>query len=316
MRSNALKTIFIVFIIFCATAGIVFWIASYFWVLFLLLGAAVLLYIQKRLFQKQERIKEEVKKLFRNLLIPVVGILSAIIIGAVLIAITGYNLFAAYRAMFYGGFVKNWHVSILNATPLMFTGLSVAFAFKVGLFNIGAEGQYYVGAMAAIFLGIYLKLPGILVIPIIFIISGAIAGAYNYIPALLKVRTGAHEVITTMMLAHVARYLSSVFIKKFGGDPSTSRHPYVTDAIREEAWLPRFQEFLGNANYRLHIGILIGIVMALLVYYILYYTKFGFEIRAVGKNPMAARTQGISISANIYRALLFAGCLSGLAGVA
>ncbi len=315
MRSNVLKTIFIVIIIFCATAGIVFWIASYFWGLFLLLGAAVLLYIQKRLFQKQERVKEDVKKLLRNLLVPVVGILSAIVIGAVLIAITGYNPFAAYRALFYGGFVKNWHVSILNATPLMFTGLSVAFAFKAGLFNIGAEGQYYVGAMAATFLGIYLKLPGILVIPIIFIISGAIAGAYNYIPALLKVKTGAHEVITTMMLAHVARYLSSVFIKKFGGDPSTSRHPYVTDPIREEAWLPRFQDFLENANYRLHIGILIGIVMALLVYYILYYTKFGFEIRAVGQNPMAARTQGISISSNIYRALLFAGFLSGLAGV-
>ena len=79
------------------------------------------------------------------------GILSAIIIGAVLIAVTGYNPLDAYKALFYGGFVKNWHVSILNATPLMFTGLSVAFAFKAGLFNIGAEGQYYVGAMAATF---------------------------------------------------------------------------------------------------------------------------------------------------------------------
>lgn len=315
MRSNALKIILTVVLILLGSAGVVLWIASYFWGLLLLAGTGVLYFIQKRLYSSKEEMRSGIRKMLQNMLIPVVGIVSAIIIGAILMAVTGYNPFVAYKALFYGGFVKNWHVSILNATPLIFTGLSIAFAFKAGLFNIGAEGQYYVGAMAATFLGIYLKLPGILIIPLIFMVAGIVAGAYNYIPALLKVRTGAHEVITTMMFAHIARYMSSVFIRGMGGDPSTSRHPYVTDAIEKRAWLPRFQQFLPEANYRLHIGILVGILMALLVYYILYYTKFGFEIRAVGQNPMAARTQGISFSTNVYRALLFAGFLAGFAGV-
>lgn len=100
---------------------------------------------------------------------------------------------------------------------MIFTGLSVAFAFKAGLFNIGAEGQYYVGAVVATFLGLYLNLPPLLSIPIIFLVAGLLAAAYNYIPALLKVKTGAHEVITTMMFAQIARYLSSIFIRAMGG---------------------------------------------------------------------------------------------------
>ena len=315
MRSNIFKPVLTVLIILLGSAGLVLWFAAYFWGLLLLAGAGLLFYLMRRIAQDKETARGDLQKLLRNLFIPVAGIVAAIIIGAVLMAVTGYNPFEAYRALFYGGFVKSWSVSVLNATPLIFTGLSVAFAFKAGLFNIGAEGQYYVGAMAATFLGIYLKMPGILVIPLIFLISGAVAGAYNYIPALLKVRTGAHEVITTMMFAHIARYLSNVFIRNFGGNPETSSHPYVTWPIQDRAWLPRFQQFLPEANYRLHIGILIGILMALFVYYILYYTKFGFEIRAVGQNPLAARTQGISVGTNTYRALLFAGFLAGFAGV-
>ena len=315
MRDSVLKSIFTVLMVLLALAGTVLWMASYFWGLFFLLGAAGVYILNLLIVENKEKVRERISSLGGNLLIPLVGIVSAIIIGAVIMIATGYNPIEAYGALFYGGFVRNWHVSILNATPLIFTGLSVAFAFKAGLFNIGAEGQYYVGAMAATFLGIYLKLPGILALPLIFLVSGAVAGMYNYVPAVLKVKTGAHEVITTMMLAHVARYMSSVFIKGFGGDPQTSRHPYVSWEILENNFLPRFKEFLPQANYRVHVGILIGIVMALFVYYILFYTKFGFEIRAVGENPLAAKTQGISTSTNIYRALLFAGFLSGLAGV-
>ena len=100
-----------------------------------------------------------------------------------------------------------------------------------------------------------------------------------------------------------------------GGDPNFSKHPYVTDPILQSNWLPRFKSFLPAANYRLHIGIIIAILMAFFVYYILFYTKIGFEIRAVGQNKFAAKAQGISISKNIYIALLFSGFLAGLAGV-
>jgi ABC-type uncharacterized transport system permease subunit len=116
-----------------------------------------------------------------------------------------------------------------------------------------------------------------------------------------------------MMFAHIARYVSSIFIRGMGGD-SAGPHPYVSDPILESNWLPRFQSILPRANYRLHAGILIAIAMAIFVHYVLTRTKFGFEIRAVGHNPQAARMQGISVGKNIFRALLFAGFLAGLAG--
>ena len=316
MSRTSLKILVVVIIAVSGIAGAVLWFASYFIGLVFVGLALILFFVHKRLSVKADNdYRRELRKQISTLLIPLAGIVIAVIIGGILMLATGYDPWAAYKALFYGGFVKNWHVSVLNSVPLMFTGLSIALAFKAGLFNIGAEGQYYVGAMAATFFGIYLKLPGILAIPIIFIVSAAVAGAYNFIPALLKVKTGAHEVITTMMFAHIARYLSSIFIRGMGGDPNTSKHAYVTWPILESSELPRFQQFLPNANYRVHMGIIIAIAVAFLVYYFLRYTKYGFEIRAVGHNPLASRTQGISVSANVYRSLLMAGMLAGLAGV-
>lgn len=298
-----------------AVFGTILYMASYFWGLFLLAGALLVYMIEKRLSTGREETREILKKWGRMLIIPAGGIVTAVIVGGVIMLLTGYDPLAAYKALFYGGFVRNWHISVLNATPLIFTGLSIAFAFNAGLFNIGAEGQYYLGLMAATWLGMNLRLPAILSVVLIFLVSGAVAGAYNFIPAFLKVKTGAHEVITTMMFAHIARYLSPIFIRANGGDPANSKHPYVTDTILDSSKLPLFKDFLERANYRLHIGILIAIATAFLVYYILFYTKYGFEIRAVGQNPQAARAQGISIGKNIFRALVFAGFLAGLAGV-
>ncbi|OQX29480.1 MAG: ABC transporter permease [Spirochaeta sp. LUC14_002_19_P3] len=246
---------------------------------------------------------------------PLSGALIAIVIGGIIMLLTGYNPIKAYSALFYGGLVKNWHISVINAAPLIFTGLSVAFAFKAGLFNIGAEGQYYIGAMAAVWLGLILKLPGIISLILVFAFAAALSAAWNLIPALLKVKTGAHEVITTMMLAHTARYLSPIFIRAFGGNPSTSTHPYVTDEILPNNFLPVFKTLFPNANYRLHTGILISIATAFFIQYLLTKTRTGFEIRAIGQNKEAARAQGISIGLNVFRALLIAGALAGLAGV-
>ncbi len=315
MKSKDKKALFFFIIGALALTGIILYLASVFYGLLLILGAIVIYYVYRRLTVDPETVKAATLESLKKLAVPGIGILAAIVIGAIIMLLTGYNPLLAYRALFYGAFVRNWHVSILNAAPLIFTGLSVAFAFNAGLFNIGAEGQYYVGAMVATFLGIYLKLPPFFSIIITFLAAGALAAAYNYIPALLKVKTGAHEVITTMMFAHIARYLSSVFIRSMGGDPATSTHAYVSDPILESNWLPRFKQFIPSANYRLHVGILVGIGMAMFVYYLLFYTKWGFEIRAVGQNRDAARAQGISVGKNIFRALLFAGFLAGLAGV-
>ena len=178
---------------------------------------------------------------------------------------TGHDPVSSYGALFYGGLVKNWYVSVLNATPLIFTALAVAIAFHGGLFNIGAEGQYYVGVIVATWLGLSLHLPPLLALPLIFV-AGALAGALaNLIPAWLKVRTGAHEVVTTMMFAYAISTLSPIFIRAHGGDPSMTDHPGATDTILQQSQLPVFKSFLPLANYRLHIGVLIAIALALLV---------------------------------------------------
>ena len=314
-KKMSLDTILFFLSIVLALVGAMLYLSSYFWGFFLIAAALGLYYWSKRISEGAEGARLIVKSFFKRLSVPAIGIASAILLGGIIMLATGYNPVKAFKALFYGGLVKNWHVAVLNATPLIFTGLSIAFAFNGGLFNIGAEGQYYIGAMVSTWLGLRLGIPAFLSIPVIFIISGGVAASYNAIPAALKVKTGVHEVITTMMFAHIARYISPIFIRANGGDPATSSHAYVTDTINEQTWLPLFKDFLPNANYRLHIGIFIAIVTALLVYYILYKTKYGFEIRAVGKNKDAARSQGISVGKNIFRALLFAGFLAGLSGV-
>ncbi len=302
--------------------GAVLWLGAtfrsdetfYFWGIWLIAAAMGVFLLRYALENGTDELLVLVRRSARSMVVPVLGILVAIVIGGVLMLITGYDPFVAYRALFYGGLVRNWHISVLNAAPLIFTALSVAFAFKAGLFNIGAEGQYYLGAMGATWLSLNLGLPGILSIPMIFVFAALMGAAWNIVPAFLKVKTGAHEVITTMMLAHTARYLSPVFIRATGGDPATSSHPYVTFEILESAKLPRFQMFMQNANYRVHTGIILAILVALGIHFLLFHTRIGFEIRAVGENKDAARAQGISVGKNIFRALLIAGGLAALAG--
>ncbi len=290
MQIARAKPVFYTVIALMGIVGSFMYFASVFSGLLLILAAVVLYFIYYGYSAGKDASKEAARSLVGSLLIPVIGVAAALIIGGIAMAASGYNPVIAYKALFYGGFVKNWSVSVLNAAPLIFTGLSVAFAFKAGLFNIGAEGQYYVGAVVATALGIYLHLPPFFSIIIIFLVAGLLAASYNYIPAILKVKTGAHEVITTMMFAQIARYLSSIAIRAMGGG-SDGAHPYVTDAILKSNWLPRMKAFFPSANYRDHIGIMIAVGVALLVQYVLVRTKFGFEIRAVGQNKDAARGQ-------------------------
>lgn len=305
-----------------AVVGTVLWLGAsmskgetaYFWGVWLIVAAIAVYLVRVYTVDGRTELIELIRRSVRKMTVPLMGVVAAILIGGILMLFTGYDPIKAYGALFFGGLVRNWHISVLNAAPLIFTALSVAFAFKAGLFNIGAEGQYYFGAMAATWLSLRLGLPAIVSIPLIFVFSGLIGASWAIVPAALKVKTGAHEVITTMMLAHTARYLSPIFIRGNGGDPATSTHPYVTNEILETTWLPRFQQFMPEANYRVHTGILIAIVVAIAIHYLLYHTSIGFEIRAVGENKDAARAQGISVGKNIFRALLIAGFLAGLAG--
>ena len=291
------------------------YLASYFWGLWFLLLSLVFILIERSVSLGGRAFADSLRRLLSRAAVPVVGIVSALLLGAVIMAVTGYDPVGSYKALFYGGLVRNWHVSVLNATPLIFTGLAVAFAFQGGLFNIGAEGQYYIGVIAATWLGLRLNLPPLIAIPLIYAAGAAMGAALNAVPALLKVKTGAHEVVTTMMFAYAVRTLSPMFIRANGGDPAVTAHPGATDQISQAVWLPLFKDVLPAANYRLHIGILVAIACAFLVRFILMKTTLGYKIRAVGHNQEAARTAGIPVGWITAVSLLISGMLAAFSGV-
>jgi general nucleoside transport system permease protein len=203
---------------------------------------------------------------------------------------------------------------LLRSTPLIFTGLAVAYGFRAGLFNIGAEGQLFMGGLSAAFLGIALAgLPQPLNIVIMIVAGAAIGAAWAFIPALLKAKVGAHEVITTMMFSYIARYLVSWLVtgplKAEGQIPQTERLPI-------ESTLPKLHEMFGFlVPSRVHLGFVFAVLIAMVVWWVLKYTALGYEARAVGLNPWASETGGISVSATTIKALCISGALAGLAGV-
>jgi general nucleoside transport system permease protein len=245
-----------------------------------------------------------------------VSVAIAIVIGSIIMLISGFDPIAAFAAMLRGSFGGGRQIgeTMLRATPLMFTGLAVAYGFRTGLFNIGAEGQLFLGGLSAAFLGMALAgLPRPLNI-ILMIVAGAAAGAaWAFIPALLKAKVGAHEVITTMMFTFIGRYLVSWLVtgplRAPGQIPQTDRLPV-------ESTLPRLHEMLPFlAVSRAHMGFLIAVVLAFFIWWVLKYTSLGFESRAVGFNPWASETGGISVPATTIKALCISGALAGLAGV-
>ncbi|HUX40095.1 MAG TPA: ABC transporter permease [Rectinemataceae bacterium] len=315
MKGVERKKIFGFLAFLLALPGTVMYLASYFWGAWFLLAALAVYLIGLRLELRGGAFAAALRSALMRASLPAVGIVSALLIGALLMALTGYDPVTSYKALFYGGLVRGWSVSVLNATPLLFTGLAIAFAFHGGLFNIGAQGQYYIGVIAATWIGLGAGLPNYIEIPLIFAAAGLLGAALNAVPALLKVKTGAHEVVTTMMFAYAVGTLSPMFIRAHGGDPSSSPHPYATDALVDKLWLPLFKDFLPKANYRLHIGILLAIGTAFLVRFILMRTSLGYKVRAVGHNPVAARTQGISVPWITAASLFVSGALAAMAGV-
>jgi simple sugar transport system permease protein len=199
--------------------------------------------------------------------------------------------------------------TIVSATPLIFTGLSVALAFRAGLFNIGAEGQLYLGSLFAIIAGfLFTGLPWFIHLPIA-VAAGFLGGAlWGFIPGILKARTGAHEVIVTIMLNFVAYRLidwalRTPFVQREG------RPDPISKVVEPTAVLAPLIEGL-----RAHWGIALALVAALVISWLLFRSTVGFEFRAVGLNPRAARYAGMSISWSIVLSMLIAGGLAGLAG--
>ena len=267
--------------------------------------------------------------------VPALAVLTGLILGAVAIVASGSNVFTAYGALFVGSFgdpvrfvtgfqqlfstgetagllraIYPFTESLVTATPYIFAGLSVALGFRCGLFNIGAEGQFFIGALCSAFVGYSIRgLPAIIHLPLA-ILAGAAGGAvWGMIPGYLKARFGAHEVVNTIMMNWIAFRLSDWLLN---GPMKASGFRPVTPNVEHTAELPRFFP----DPLRLNWGFILALVVAYILYWFLFKTTLGFEIRSVGANPDAAKYAGMNIIKNFVLVMSLAGALAGMAGAA
>lgn len=249
--------------------------------------------------------------LLTELVVPVLAIFTALVIGALIILATGASVLSAYNGLFFGAVGSPLALAntLVEATPYILAGLAVALGFKCGLFNIGVEGQLAMGAMCSAVVGYQVTgLPMLIHLPLA-LLAGALGGAvWGAIPGLLRAKTGAHEVITTIMLNYIAIRLTDYLIKGPFRDRSSSapRTPFILPS----AELP----YLFGADYRLHAGFILALIMVVVIWWLLNKSTPGFEIRTVGANPDAAQYAGMSITRNFVLAMALSGALGGLAG--
>jgi ABC-type uncharacterized transport system permease subunit len=262
-----------------------------------------------------------------GVLVPLAATALAFLIGGLVVLLTGHNPVSAYKAIFEGTGL-NWFFpwvsgearedaandlqqTLILMTPLVLTGIAVAFAFRCGLFNIGGQGQYWAGFMAALYVGTHLEgLSRPLHILLALLASIVAGGLWGGIAGILKATVGAHEVITTIMLNWIAIFGGSYLVENGGllqgPTPSIPRSGTVVDSA--ELWP------IWGSLPSLHAGLFIAL-FALVVYYVLLNrTTLGYEVRAVGFSPEAARYGGISVARNYFLALAISGAFAGLAG--
>ena len=262
--------------------------------------------------------------------IPVVTTIFAFVMGMLVIAATGHNPFTAFKGIF-NGTGLNWFFpwvlgadranaafnlqqTLILTASLILAGLGVSFAFKCGLFNIGANGQYIMGSLVAVWVGSsWVHMAGGLHIFLAIILAAAVGAAWAGIAGFLKATVGAHEVITTMMLNFVASYIAQALVGRGGQLQNTvdSSNPVSSD-IAAKAHLP---VFWGDPVLQgLHAGFFIALAMPVVFWLILNRTTLGYEVRATGFNPEAARYGGVSVKRSYISAMAISGFFAGLAG--
>ncbi|HIT68310.1 MAG TPA: ABC transporter permease [Candidatus Aphodomonas merdavium] len=245
-----------------------------------------------------------------------ISILIGFAIGAVALLIADYNPLVAYGSLFSVIFSSTKTMSycfVEYATPYILTGLSVAFSFKTGMFNIGAEGQYVMGAVAAMLVGVFVKLPGVLLVPLCILAAIAVGVVWGGLVGYLKVRFGSHEVLCMIMFNWIAYYFSNYIVNHPGvnvGGGKTWSLP-----IQDEAKITISQWFGKNVvSTNTHFGIFIAIACVLAMYYIINKTTFGFRLKAVGSNRSCAEYAGINANRCVILSLAISGALAALAG--
>lgn len=271
----------------------------------------------KKSEEKSRQSSFDYSNLVNEYVVPLLAVITAIVVGALVIWSVGGDPISAYIGLVEGAFgsVRALSETTVWATPYIFAGLAVAVGFKGGLFNIGAEGQLAFGAVAAAWAGYALpSLLNISIPPFLHIIltvgAGVLAGGiWAAIPGYLKAKTGAHEVINTIMMNYVALNITSYLLNGPMKDPNPLNVVARTPKIAESAQImPIF------SGFRFHWGFILALVIAFAVWWVLWKTKLGFEIRTTGLNPDAAKYAGINVAQTIVITMGISGGLAGLAG--
>ncbi|MFN3707804.1 ABC transporter permease [Microcella sp.] len=232
-------------------------------------------------------------------------------VGGAYAALFRGSVFNYLRADDFAAAIRPLTATLANATPLIAAGLGVALAFRVGLFNIGGRGQILIAAAAAGYVGAYVPLPPVIHL-VVALVVGLIGGAiWGGIVGLLKARTGAHEVIVTIMLNYIAFYLISFLLRTPGALQAPGQSNPRSGPMLETAQFPK----IAGEAYDLNLGFILVIVATIYVWYLLNRSAMGFQFRAVGENPHAARVAGINVERTYVKVMVIAGALVGLAGV-
>lgn len=266
------------------------------------------------------------ERIIRIVVLPLAAILFAVLTGMLFLRLTGYPAVATFRDIIKLSF-QDWYGfgQVLRATTLLvFTGLAVALAFHAGLFNIGVEGQLYIGALSVGIAGYYLKMlpaetaghvPSICWILLLVLAAMIGGGLWAMIPGVLKATTGAHEVITTIMMNFIALAGINYLLRPAAGSyaaPGTLHTPSVPKFVR----LPKLDTFMPQfSGSTAGVSLFIALGVAVAVFALLWYTRLGYALRAVGKNPVAARLGGIAPGRMTVIAMFMSGAIAGLVGV-
>ena len=249
------------------------------------------------------------------------AILVALLLGGIVLALVGGNPFRAYahiaRASF--GSIGVFSDTLVKATPLILTGLACTVAFRMKLWNIGAEGQLYIGAFAASAIVLTPVLPAE-TSPVFMLLTMAVAGfvagaLWGFIPGFLKAKLNVNEVVTTLMMNYIAISWNNFFIYAVWSEGGFQ----MSRVFPKTAWMPRLADYAeaipAFRGLTTHLGLVVGVIAAVVLWWVLYRSKWGFEIQLTGDNPTAARYAGINIVRNTVLVMMLSGGMAGLAGM-
>ncbi|MEH7350379.1 ABC transporter permease [Gottfriedia acidiceleris] len=246
-------------------------------------------------------------------IISLIAVVLGLLAGALLIFVTGNDPVEGFNYLFQGGLKDPERIgnTLATATPLILTGLSVAFAFRTGLFNIGAAGQMLFAGFCASAIGLTVDLPTLILVPFMVIVAFIAGAAWAFIPGLLKARFNVHEVVSTIMMNWIAYWTVYYLVPQYFKGSTETESKMLADAATLK--MPFLSNLFGGSY--INFGLFIAVIMVIVVSFIINRTVLGYELKAVGYNRSAAEYAGISVNRNVVLSMMISGGLAGLAGV-